>query len=414
MILDNLSSAVNMYKTIENDFINNIEQQYGLKFNRYKVNLESYIPRAKSEHINFKSPACIACEKGIDSYTDFLSLKCNKDCFFCFNPNQTDYEASQLSIKKGAILANNIIKNNPAIENVAITGGEPLLHKKEVIDFFRKINDHSKSVYKRLYTNGSLVNKLILKELQSCNLQEIRFSIKIDDPAEDQAEILEKIEEATNYIPNVMVEMPVIPNTYLQMVNILNHLENIGIRGVNLLEFSFPLCNEKEFMKRGYLLKYPPFEVYYDYWYAGGLAIAGSEHESLQLLDYAKKNNFKMGIHYCSLSNKHLGQVYQQNIAYPIDKWLYLSDKDYFLKSVKVYGEDILETEKVLKKNNVIDYNKNIEYNFLEFHPSQINLFKDLNIEIGLSYQVIEKKDGNVVARELKVEKVENKTEFII
>ena len=324
MIPNNLTSAIQMYTKIENDFINSIEQQYGLKFDRQNIYSNDAMP-FPSDYINFKSPACIACEKGIDSRSDFLSLKCNKNCYFCFNPNQINFLENKQNIKKGQSVANNFLKENPSIQYIALTGGEPLLHKKEVIGFFQKIEVFNSKIHKRLYTNGELIDTAILKKLKSCNLQEIRFSIKLEDSIERQADILEKIEEAKYYIPDVIVEMPVIPKTYLQMENIIMTLENIGIRGINLLEFCFPLHNEKEFIKRGFLLKYPPFQIYYNYWYSGGLAIAGSEEDSLKLLRFAKQNNFKMGIHYCSLANKHLGQKYQHNTAYPIDKWVYFS-----------------------------------------------------------------------------------------
>ncbi|AHJ11550.1 radical SAM protein [Sulfurospirillum multivorans] len=412
MIPNNLATSIQMYNKIENDFINSIEQQYGLKFDKHNI-YSSDRMYSPSEYINFKSSACIACEKGIDSRSDFLSLKCNKSCYFCFNPNQIDFLDNTQNIKKGQSIANHLLKENPRIQYVALTGGEPLLHKKEAINFFQRIERFNSKIHKRLYTNGELIDTFILKKLKNCNLQEIRFSIKLEDSLEKQADILEKIEEARYYIPDVIVEMPVIPKTYSHMENIITTLESIGVRGINLLEFCFPLHNEKEFIRRGFLLKYPPFQVYYNYWYSGGLAIAGSEEDSLKLLRFAKQNNFKMGIHYCSLANKHLGQIYQYNTAYPIDKWFYLSEKDYFLKSAKVYDNDIHCVEHVLRKNNLLQYNKNDDYNFLEFHPKYITLFDMVNIDIGMSYNIIEEINSNVFIKELKIEKIDQKN-FIL
>ena len=37
------------------------------------------------------SSACEACQTGTGSYTTFVSLKCHRDCYFCFNKNQDDY-----------------------------------------------------------------------------------------------------------------------------------------------------------------------------------------------------------------------------------------------------------------------------------------------------------------------------------
>jgi hypothetical protein len=40
----------------------------------------------KSVYLNQISPACVACQTGVGSATFFTSLKCNRECFYCFNP----------------------------------------------------------------------------------------------------------------------------------------------------------------------------------------------------------------------------------------------------------------------------------------------------------------------------------------
>ena len=39
-----------------------------------------------------KSTACKACAKGIGTATLFISFQCHRNCYFCFNPNQDNYE----------------------------------------------------------------------------------------------------------------------------------------------------------------------------------------------------------------------------------------------------------------------------------------------------------------------------------
>ena len=46
----------------------------------------------KSIVVNRISPACEACQLGVGSATFFISLRCHRSCFYCFNPNQEDYE----------------------------------------------------------------------------------------------------------------------------------------------------------------------------------------------------------------------------------------------------------------------------------------------------------------------------------
>ena len=47
--------------------------------------------------------------------------------------------------------------------------------------------------------------------------------------------------------------------------------------------------------------KNPPFEVLYDYGYAGGLAVAGSEQACLELVLFALEKGLSLGVHYLSL-----------------------------------------------------------------------------------------------------------------
>lgn len=63
----------------------------------------------------------------------------------------------------------------------------------------------------------------------------------------------ERIREAVDRIPAVMVEMPVIPGTIDDMKDLLMKLSAWGARGINLLEFCFPLSNSEAFAARGVL-----------------------------------------------------------------------------------------------------------------------------------------------------------------
>ena len=65
--------------------------------------------------------------------------------------------------------------------HLGLTGGEPLLHKPETINFFRYARARFPDVYTRLYTSGDLLEEDDLKALREADLNEIRFSIKIDE-----------------------------------------------------------------------------------------------------------------------------------------------------------------------------------------------------------------------------------------
>jgi pyruvate formate-lyase activating enzyme-like uncharacterized protein len=205
-----------------------------------------------------------------------------------------------------------------------------------------------------------------------------------------------------------MVEMPVLPDGLAAMRKLLDALETLGIQGINLLELCYPLRNAAAFRSRGYMVKNPPYRVLYDYWYGGGLPVAGSEETCLALLEYALDRQMRLGIHYCSGDNKHTGQIYQQNTAGPISAMHYLSGRDYFLKSAKVFGDDAPRVLKVLRKTGERHYHMDDKRGFLEFPLRRIADLTDMDrnrgVEVGISYSVREIRDGEPVLRELKVD----------
>lgn len=349
---------------------------------------------------NKLSSACEACKTGTGSYTTYASLKCHRSCYFCFNPNQDDYtfyQNRQKDIKKELT---DLLESGVKLGHLALTGGEPLLYKDETVEFFETANRLTPSTHTRLYTTGDLLDEELLEKLQKTNLNEIRFSIKMDDSTNRINYTLGRIERAKKYIPDVMVEMPVIPGTLNEMKVLLLKLDKLGIFGINLLEFCFPLGNAAAFKERGMELKYPPYEMYYNYWYAGGLAVADSEKGCLELVDFALKENLKLGVHYCSLENKHTGQVYQQNFKQTIEETYMFSNVDYFFKTAKVFGKDIRKIRSILDRNGV-EYTENNQYEFIQFSISDISYLKDKNIEIAISSNVVEEKNGEAYIREI-------------
>ena len=293
------------------------------------------------------SPACLACRTGERTATFFVDLRCTRHCYFCFNPNQDHYEYF-LSHKRDIVSElENAYKAGAQFDCLAITGGEPLLHKEQVIAFVRRAKQLYPGVHVRLYTCGDLLDDACLTQLAAAGLDEIRFSVKPEDMAHIDAPVFERMAAAVAALPDVMVEMPVIPGTLSEMRAMLSRIDAIGVRGINLLEFCFPLCNAGEFQKRGFELRKRPFNYLYDYWYGGGVPVAGSEAEALALLEYAAREDLQLGMHYCSSDNKNTGQVYQQNKAFTCDDnvqahypWLSADAGDRLLKCAKAFGRD--------------------------------------------------------------------------
>lgn len=360
----------------------------------------------KSISTHWLSSACNVCQKGVGTVTSFVSLKCHRNCFFCFNPNQENYSHFTLHKRECLQELKQMFRQGQKITHLALTGGEPLLHPKEMLDFFEYAKMKSPATHTRLYTSGDFLEREILQELKNAGLKEIRFSIKMDDPDALRKTVYDRIALAKEYIADVMVEMPVIPGSLPEMKNLLIELNQLKIPGINLLEFCFPFHNAKEFIKRGYLIKNPPFQVLYDYWYAGGLPISRSELECLYLMEFALDEQLKLGVHYCSLENKQTGQIYQQNYGQKVSDLMFFSSKSYFFKSAKVFGKDIDQVKNVFKQRNITQFQLNRDYKFLEFHVNQIQFLKDLNLEVGISSNIMETREDGQYLRELKIDLV--------
>jgi pyruvate formate-lyase activating enzyme-like uncharacterized protein len=358
----------------------------------------------KSIYVNRISPSCVACQTGIGSTTFFISLKCHRDCFYCFNPNQENYEYHRLHTRDTIAELDALRKTNPRMGHLALTGGEPLLYKEKTYRFFEHARDLYPNAHTRLYTSGDHIDLATLEALQRSGLKEIRFSIRMHDLAKGQHHTLDNIALAREYIPNVMVEMPVLPNTFEEMKGVLVELDRLGVFGINLLELCFPLNNAEVFREKGYKVKARPFRVLYDYWYAGGLPIAGSETVCLALIEFALEAGLRLGVHYCSLENKHSGQIYQQNSKGSLPKRMFVSQKDYFIKSAKVFGEDVVPVKETFDKSGYRDYTWHEGHKCLEFHVNQIASLKKMEIEIGISSSVLETRENEPVLRELKVD----------
>ena len=365
---------------------------------------------AKSIVINQLSPSCDACRTGKDSATFFISLRCHRDCFYCFNPNQENYEY-YLDHKRDVVAElEQYVAHHVKLKHIALTGGEPLLYPDEAACFFEKAKTLFPKSHTRLYTSGDHLNKALLEDLQKAGLQEIRISIRMHDSEKALAHTFNQLALAKLFISNVMVEMPVLPGTFEEMKAVLRKLEEIGIFSINLLEFCYPLSQPEEFRQRGFKIKARPFRVLYNYWYAGGLPIAGSEQVCLDLVEFAIREKLHIGVHYCSLENKHTGQIYQQNADQKIAKTAVFSNKDFFIKTAKVFGEDIPKVISKLEKINGAIFDLDNEHKYLAFHPRYITSLKSIDVEIGITSSVVETRQDGEYLRELSVDLTTPKT----
>ena len=407
-----------MYVDISENFMEQVAQ-FGLPFDRDPA-LETQIRQARAvlaampeissrcDGASFVhrriSPACEVCKQGMNTLTSHISFRCHRSCFFCFNPNQENYEAHLAAENDWRGELESYRREGRVLTHIALTGGEPLLHPEKAAAFFRFARELYPDAHLRLYTSGDLLEEKMLAAFKDAGLDEIRFSYKMEDAPAVQEKVLSNMALSKAYIPSVMVEMPVMPDMEDEMRALLLRLDEIGIWGINLLELCFPYYNAEAFRARCFRLRYPPYRTLYNFWYAGGLPVAGSELVALRLMRFAAEQGLKLGIHYCSLENKNFGQMYQQN-CHPelIHPTLLFSERDYYLKTVKAFGEDAVQVKKLFDKrgNTRCIYDPTAQY--IQIHPADAVRLQGRRWEFAVSVNVLEERGGEPCLRELKL-----------
>lgn len=352
----------------------------------------------------FLSSACAACVGGCGSRTFYINLRCNRNCYFCFNPNQADFEEHCARDTPWREELEAFGREVAEVTHVGLTGGEPLLCSDEALAFFARARELYPDAHLRLYTSGMGLDEAFCAKAAECGLNEIRFSVKLDEGEGAVEEALAAIALARRFPFDAMVEMPVVPAELERMKLLLRQLDDLGVRGINLLELCYPHRNWGDFARRGLALKNPPFEVLYDYGYAGGMAVAGSEEACLELVLFALDEGLSLGVHCCTLDNKNRDQVLQRNRAVALDPEVYELGDDCFYRTAKAFDGD---KEKVSAYLDGIGARYGVEEDCVSFHPARVAEAVGLGVLPVLSWNVVEGQGADAYIRELKLQVVD-------
>ncbi|MDR0453325.1 MAG: radical SAM protein [Deferribacteraceae bacterium] len=289
------------------------------------------------------------------------------------------------------------------MKSAAITGGEPLLYPNECEGFIKYVKNINKKTKTRIYTNGDLADETLMERLGKAGLDEVRFGLKPEDDGAVELSVLKNLENAKKYVPRVMVEMPCKTGQLENMKKLLDKLEEIGIFGINILEYLFPWGYAKEYAKEGYKIRCRPYNILFDYSYAGGIPIAGSETECMKLMKYAAEKKYKTGVHYCSLENKLTAQIWHHNHKFKKTPLEYFSEKDFFVRTAKGYGEDAYKIKEILDKGKCGDYIYNKGEARIEFPMEKIPLLAGNKMQIGVGVMALDRQDDKNCVREIAV-----------
>lgn len=349
------------------------------------------------------SKACVECTGMNGSETFSTTFKCHRDCYFCFNYNLGDYDKY---VREGCPWEQELQaayeESGGKMAVLGLTGGEPLLNLDDSLRFLQRAGELFPQAHKRMYTSGDLLTEEGAHRLAEAGLTEMRFSIKQDDPHDRRELVLSKMKMAAQIIPDVVVEMPIIPGTGDSMREWMLRFEENGIKGMNLLEFCFPFHSWEEFEKRGFKLKNPPFPEMFDYGYSGGLAVAGSEELALELMVWALDEGLSFGMHYCSLENKHRSEIRQLNEparrVHPIFEF---DEGDFFVKTAKVFGPDRPAALQLLQDAGCVDIVEDEDDQTVAFPPRFAPLFSTTAVQVMIAYNVLDKDEHGRFLREV-------------
>ncbi|HRZ79846.1 MAG TPA: radical SAM protein, partial [bacterium] len=233
--------------------------------------------------MRYLSKGCRLCGEGRWSCL-FINGLCNASCFYC--PSRQDDAAikpttNTLEFDTPQKYAQYV--NFFGFKGVSFSGGEPFLTFDRTLNYLKEVRKQcSSDIYVWLYTNGSLVKEDQLKMLNDAGLNEIRFDIGAFGYS------LEKAETAAKYIDTVTVEIPMAPDHFQTVKDLVLPMKNAGIKHLNLHQLRATPFNVHKMMER-------------DYKFVHGTKVTVFESERLALevmLDSLKNNG--VPVNYCS------------------------------------------------------------------------------------------------------------------
>lgn len=316
--------------------------------------------------------------------TVVLSYKCHRNCFFCYEETPLNPKVKINPYDKGDMdKIYELIDNSFSVESnktLAITWWEPLLFIDKVYEILEYVNKKYPWKHKRIYTTWDMMTEEILVKLKTLDLDEIRYSIK---PWEEPNLNLYTLSKA--YIPAIVIEMPVMPDSINYMIDIITKMESAwSVDWINLNELTFNNINAPYFKSRWYMLdtflkENDIYQRYFDvpkveFW------VYWSKITSLEILKYFSNKNSRLFLHYCDLNTvSHHHYLHKINHAKSL-KNNYSEINDFWLhKILRIYW-DIANNDALLKWIGVPDYK--IFANYIETSAQYLHLLGDIKNKV--------------------------------
>ena len=241
---------------------------------------------------------CRPCLQGLGSNLA-MTLKCNRNCFFCFNPKPRTATMSVHGRSVGSLKEGVELLASLGVKSVGISGGEPLLEKKKVLAFARALRrSFGRSLRIGLYTNGDLLSTRVLRELKSAGVSGLRLNLAANGYDAAPAAL------ALGFFIDVEVEIPMIPEDKGRVLVLLGQLDELGCRHLILHELFASAANVARMEGRCAHKR------------RAGLTWSGvesSEEAALEVLLAAVRTKRKISVYYCSTGTQ--GWISQRAMA---------------------------------------------------------------------------------------------------
>ncbi len=239
-------------------------------------------------HIGPLSPGCLSCGAGVWSCNFFTGV-CGLDCFYCPSP-QGDRERPPTTEGHEFSDPEEYVQylRTFGFTGVGFSGGDPLLALDQLVTYVRAIRRaFGDAIYVWVYSNGQVVDREVLGDLERAGVDEIRFDIAaagydLAAPA-----------LAGGFSPAVSVEVPAIPEDLELLQSALGEMQAIGVDYLNVHQLMVTEHNYKVFRDRGYHFLHQP-----------DIGVFESEIAALRLMRYVGERRLGLPVNYCSNAYK--------------------------------------------------------------------------------------------------------------
>ena len=237
---------------------------------------------------------CQYCVKG-EKLVLFVTGLCPRRCYFC--------PVSDAKFNHDVIFANerevenedDLLEEANAMDafGSGITGGDPLLKIERTIHYIQKLKEkYGEKFHIHLYTSLNLVTREKLQKLSTAGLDEIRFHLDLDSTV-----FWKNVEIAKDFQWKVGVEIPLLPLKKKELQEVIEFI-NGKVDFLVLNELEMADNSQSKLCQMGFQTKDTM-----------SYAVKGSLEVGLELLEYIKKQQWKLPTHLCTAKLKDSVQL---------------------------------------------------------------------------------------------------------